>query len=1194
MKLRLLILLFFFIGTSAFARPGDGPRRVGNRLYFTPACPIVTQNFQNSADGVISDPSATGWYLDRTHVPNAVYFAAKSHRLKAQTLGGEGVWYSQVFSIAGYTNIQVDAKVSSEGSFTSSEYVKVYYKLDNGPETLISAQFGSFGTPTVTSPMMTGSTVQIVIRIYNVSVGNNDYYVENYDVFKETGPCTLSGITVNATPTNSGVVTCTHSTTTITASTTASGTTTYSWSGPNGYTATGSSVTVSAAGTYTVTGTNSAGTGSASVTVTANNSAPDVTATGGALGCASSTTISASSSISGATYSWTGPNGFTSSQQNPSVTAAGTYTVTVTNPATGCTASSSVSVTSGAAASAFWLEDFTLANGTTSDAGATAWTATTTATGTYTYSVQNNEFKTSFTGQKVGTWTSGSISLAGRSNTILSINLRSETASSGDAFETADYVRVYLRINGRADSLIYEDLAGIGTSTTGTSSMTLTSGAFNGDSVRVIIVTSNSDPTERYFFDNVTLTGTPTSGTAVATGGTITCTNSSVTLTGAYSGTGATYSWAGPGGFTSTAQSPAVTTAGVYTLTVTAGGCTATDTALVLQNTTAPATPTTSTVPSNATLTCATNFVTLSGGSTTSGVTYAWTGPNNYNVPSSSGNAFNPGTYTLTVTNPVNGCTTITNTVVAKDTTSPAGLSIGSSTGATLLTCASPSIVLTASSSTGSVSFSWGGPGGFSGSSASVSVNNPGTYIVTATNSSTGCASTASASVTQNITPPANLLMTSNPTTAVLTCSFSSIAFTGTSSVPGATYGWTGPNGLTATGANLSVNVPGTYTLIATDPANGCVSTSSAVVTQDTAHPAAAITSSIPANALLTCTNHSVALSGSSATSGVNYTWAGPSGFTATGANVTVTTAGNYTVTVTNPSNGCFTSTSAPAVTQNTNVPGGVSASVSDKLSCSTTSVTLTGSSTTSGVTYAWSGPNGFSATTPVITTSAGGIYTLTATDPVNGCSFNNNITVQADTAHPAGVTATSDGSLDCTIPTVGLTGSSTTTGVTYSWAGPNGFFDPERVTSVSDSGTYFLTVANPANGCRTIASITVTADFTECSLAAPKATTGHAASLDMPAGNTAGTITYKIYPNPVNTTAFVELNSPQRAQVSVEVYNSVGVREQVLFEGTVEAGTPYKWTLGASRLTAGIHYCIIRTKDKVYTSKLLITAGRP
>jgi len=1485
-----------------------------NIVQATPACPIVTQTFQNSVNGDTVDASSTGWYLDRSNVRGALVFSAQSHRIKAQQLGGEGVWYSRVFSIAGYTNIQVDAKVSSEGTFTSSEYVKVYYKLDGGPETLISAQFGSFGTPTVTSGMLTGSTVQIVIRIYNFSPGNNDYYIEKYDVFKETGPCTVSGISVSANNNNGagGVLTCTYPSTTLTASTTASGTTTYSWTGPNGYTATGSSVSVNTAGTYTVTGTNSAGTGSASVTVTANNSAPDLTATGGALGCGTSAVISANSSVSGATYSWTGPNGFTSAAQSPSVTAAGTYTVTVRNPATGCTASTSVTVTTGSAASVFWLEDFTFPNGTTSDAGTTPWTAATSATGTFTYSVQSNEFKTSFTGQNVGTWTSGPISLAGKSNTTLSVDLRSETASGSDAFEPADFVRVYLHINNRADSLIYEDLAGIGSSTTGTSSMTLTSGAFNGDSVRVIIQTSNSDPTERYFFDNVKLTGTPTGGTAVANGGVITCAHSSVTLTGSTTGSGATYSWTGPNSFTSAAQNPTVSVAGIYTLTVTAGGCTASDTALVSLNTTAPgatgsaptaltctttsvaltgtsstsgvtyawtgpsgftsstqnptvsvagvytltvtnpangctstdtanvltnttapggvnasanssltctttsvaltgasstggvtyawtgpsgftssaqnptvsvagvytltvtnpangctatdtanvlgsstapAVPTVGATPTSAQLTCATNTILLSGNSTTTGVTYVWTGPNNFSVASSQTNVFNPGTYTLTVTNPSNGCTAtatkvvtqnitapqlspispsaatltcanpsvtltgsssttgvsyswtgpnsftatsttavvtsqgsyiltvtdpsngctntttatisqnftppaqvtafndgpitcmkpsviltgnssttgmtyswagpngftsssatattsvagtytltvtnpgngctaITNTVVAQNTSAPSGLLITSNTGATLLTCANSNLTLTASTTTTGVNFSWAGPNGFSSSSASISVTTPGTYLVTATDQTNGCVSNGSSNITQNTTPPTNLVMASNPVNALLTCSTSSIGFTASASTTGsASYSWTGPNGFTATGVTTTVTAPGTYTVKAIDQNNGCSSTTSAVVTQDTARPSSVITSSIPANGQLTCTNSSVMLTGSSTTSGVTYSWTGPIGFTANSASVTVTTAGNYTVTVTNPNNGCATSVTAPTVTQNTTVPGGVSASVADRLTCNTLSVKIKGSSTTTGVTYAWAGPGGYTSTSAENFVSVGGVYTLTATDPSNGCSFSRQITVQADQVHPQGVTISSDGSLSCTVGSVTLTGGSSTPNVDYTWTGPNGFFDPEQITSVSDSGTYLLTVHSSSNGCNTTASVVVTADFTGCSAVIRKATNGHAAMLN-PSGESAITVsdlTYKVYPNPASSTAIVELNVPGSDHVSVEVYNGVGVREKVLFDGNVEAGTPYRWTLNAGSLSAGVHYCMIRTKNKVYVSKLLI-----
>ncbi|HEY4336412.1 MAG TPA: hypothetical protein VGM89_10950, partial [Puia sp.] len=421
--------LFLFL-LCLFGRISASPREVGDRLYFTPACPIVAQNFNTSYDvnGATSDPSSVGWYLDASKVSNAVYFSIKSHRIKAQTLGGEGVWYSQVFNISGYTGIQVDAKISSEGSFTSSEYVKVSYILDGGPETLIAKYTGNFGTPMVTSPQMTGKKVQLVIRMYNVTAGNSDYYIEQYDVFKEVGPCTVTTIPVTIGASNSGVLTCSSSSVVLSASTTATGTTTYSWGGPNNYSSSAQNATVTAAGTYTVVATNAAGTGSATYTVTANNSAPNVTATGAALGCGTSAGISASSSVAGATFHWTGPNGFSSNSASPTVNAAGTYTVTVTNPATGCTASQSVSVTTGTAAPAvFWLEDFTLPNGTTSDAGATAWTSATNGTGTY--SVQSNEFKTSFSGQAEGVWTSSVIDISGKTNTVLSVDLRSETAS---------------------------------------------------------------------------------------------------------------------------------------------------------------------------------------------------------------------------------------------------------------------------------------------------------------------------------------------------------------------------------------------------------------------------------------------------------------------------------------------------------------------------------------------------------------------------------------------------------------------------------------------------------------------------------------------------------------------------------------------------------------------------------------------
>jgi hypothetical protein len=580
-------------------------------------------------------------------------------------------------------------------------------------------------------------------------------------------------------------------------------------------------------------GTNAAGTGTATYTVTANNSAPDITATGAALGCGASVAIQASSSVSGATYSWTGPNGFSSTAQNPTVTAAGTYTVIVRNPATGCTASQSVTVTTGAAASAFWLEDFTFANGTLSDTGPTPWTATTTGTGTY--SVQNNEFKTSFSGQAVGIWTSGIVDISGKSNTVISVNLRSETASSGDLFETADFIRLYYKLDNGAEVMFYEDLAGVGTSTSGTASATISSAALNGSTLQVIIRTSNSDPTERYYFDNVTLTGTPVSGTVTATGGSITCTHSSVTLSGSSSVTGVSYAWTGPNGFTSSLQNPVVSTAGVYTLTSTnpATGCSATDTANVLLNTSAP---TNVKASAEGKITCVNMLVDLSATSSTAGVTYSWSGPNGYSTgPNSSSVASTSaaGLYTVTVTNPANGCiaTDTVSVIFAQDKAQ----NVAISPGLAMLNCTNPVQTLTGSTITTGVSYSWTGPNGYAATGPTAVATTAGNYVLQVLDSASGCYASTTATINSNFTVPANVSAANN---GPLTCTKTQVTLTGASTTDNVNFSWTGPGSFSSSSSLAFVSTPGTYTLTTVHQVSGCTGTPvTTVVVQDTTRP---------------------------------------------------------------------------------------------------------------------------------------------------------------------------------------------------------------------------------------------------------------------------------------------------------------------------------------------------------------------
>ena len=157
----------------------------------------------------------------------------------------------------------------------------------------------------------------------------------------------------------------------------------------------------------------------------------------------------------------------------------------------------------------------------------------------------------------------------------------------------------------------------------------------------------------------------------------LTCATTPLLLNGSSSTAGATFSWlASNGGNISlgaNTATPTVTTAGTYTLTVTtaSGGCTATDIALVTLNRTAP----NANAGPDKVLTCTVSSIALSGSSTTLNATYIWVATLGGNIVSG-GNTSTPlvdaaGTYTVTVTNSLNGCKATDVALVTLNNTKP-------------------------------------------------------------------------------------------------------------------------------------------------------------------------------------------------------------------------------------------------------------------------------------------------------------------------------------------------------------------------------------------------------------------------------------------------------------------------------------------------------------------------------------------
>ncbi|MCB0818826.1 MAG: hypothetical protein KDB77_15040, partial [Flavobacteriales bacterium] len=165
---------------------------------------------------------------------------------------------------------------------------------------------------------------------------------------------------------------------------------------------------------------------------------------------------------------------------------------------------------------------------------------------------------------------------------------------------------------------------------------------------------------------------------ASATGGTLTCDVTSVMLMGSGNGS---FSWTGPGGFTSSDQNPVVATAGTYTLTVTgANGCTSQASADVLLDVDVPGASAT-----GGTLTCDVTSVMLMG---TGNGSYSWTGPGGFNSSDQNPVVATAGTYVLTVTG-ANGCTSQASADVLLNADAPGA----SATGGTL-TCDVTSVML--------------------------------------------------------------------------------------------------------------------------------------------------------------------------------------------------------------------------------------------------------------------------------------------------------------------------------------------------------------------------------------------------------------------------------------------------------------------------------------------------------------------
>jgi hypothetical protein len=867
---------------------------------------------------------------------------------------------------------------------------------------------------------------------------------------------------------------------------------TYSWS-PGGSTSASISVSPAITTTYTVTVAGLNGcmkTATATVTV---NGAPNVNAgPDKVLSCSSPSVILNGSSVTaGVTFDWSTSGGNIvsgGSTATPTVNAAGAYFLTVTT-GPGCTATDTVMVSSnitppnvnaGANKTLTCVVTSVMLNGSSSTAGATfSWstiggnivsgslsaTATANAAGTYILTVTN----------PVNGCTATDTVMVMLNNTLPDVN------AGADVTLTCTSASIMLNGSSSTAGATYSWITIGGNIVVGGSTATPT---VNAAGTYVLTVTHpSSGCTEK---DTVmVMINTTAPNVNAGVDAVINCNSTSISLNGSSSTLNASFSWTtGTGTIVSGANTatPTVNAGGSYTLTVTdpLNGCTANDQVVVMVDMTTP----NANAGADMTLTCAATQVALNGSSTTPGVTFSWVATNGGAIFSGGNTATPivqiPGTYILTVTNPVNGCTAQDSASVFQDINAPdvdAGVDME-------LSCSVTSVILNGSTSTGSTTYLWTTVDGNIVSGATTltpTVNVAGTYVLTVTNTITGCQASDVAVVIMNNNPP-NVNAGVDDT---LTCLAASIVLNGSSTIGWATFNWSTTGGVIVSGgstATPTVSAAGTYVLTVTDPWNGCTAQDSVVVILNNTVPDV----DAGVDSVLNCINASISLSGGSLTANASFSWTTSTGNIVSGAgtaNPIVNAGGTYVLTVTDPLNGCMASDSVMIMLDIT--PPNVNAGPDTTLTCVVTQATLNGSSTTAGVTFSWTATNGgviFSgAATATPTVQIPGTYILTVTNPVNGCIAMDSANVYQDISTP-NADAGADKMLNCSITSVVLDGTSSTGTAIYLWTTIGGNIVSGGTTltpTVDASGTYVLTVTNTVNGCQATDTVNVTLENT-------------------------------------------------------------------------------------------------------------------
>lgn len=432
---------------------------------------------------------------------------------------------------------------------------------------------------------------------------------------------------------------------------------------------------------------------------------------------------------------------------------------------------------------------------------------------------------------------------------------------------------------------------------------------------------------------------------------------------------------------------------------------------------------------------------------------YRWDGPALLQTTGPEPQITAPGTYTVTVTDPVTGCDDDVIIEVPDFRIYPDPKFVFDT-----LDCSKDSVqVLLTNEAYTNILYTGDG---FLSSDLSPFIKQTGTYSYTIVNVH-HCVSTGNFDIVRNDTLPIISALFED-----FRCFQDSVVMNGASSMTSTTFVWAGPEGYSRTGTDVKTHLPGLYTVTGTAP-NGCKSEYNFTIGYDTIRPMLNLE---PADTL-TCIKTTVVLSAIATPVGTTIRWLPVD---KTGNTIMADLPGLYIAEATGPNN-CITLDSVRVVEDRKLPQFAASASViTCKDQLSTIRVEPQG---TASISWA-NGSNPVNLIQGQLNqvTSFGGNYEFTLTNS-EGCSVMGVVTVVKDTVPPLLLGIITD-TIDCLDPVGRIGVVLDKNSIEFLWNGPMvADVLTDSLLSVTKGGVYYVMFKGD-NFCSNIATIKVEEDI--------------------------------------------------------------------------------------------------------------------